>query len=52
MNTKNYYAHTLPDDIDPAHCHLLEDHLYGVAERAAEFVRVSVRKSAKGKVVA
>ena len=39
MNTKNYYAHTLPSNPDTTHRHPLEDHLYGVAERSAEFVK-------------
>ena len=37
MSVKNYYAHTRPDNPDPAHRQTLEDHLYGVAERAAVF---------------
>jgi len=37
MNTKNFYAHSLPDDPDPRHWQTLEAHLQGVAEKAADF---------------
>jgi len=34
---REFYAHSLESDPDPAHWHRLEDHLHGVAEKAACF---------------